>query len=275
MLNKIICADVLDGINTLNDNSIHLTFTSPPYNVNLDYLNYEDNLSYSKYLNWLKKIFTLIFEKTVNGGRVAINIDAITNREKDKEEEYVRAIYPHLYEIMKEIGWNFRTEICWLKSEAVGRKTAWGSYMSASNPVIRRNHEYILLWSKGDWKLENDISSDMTKEEFELWTLSTWSVRPETRKRCGHPAPFSEELAKRVIKLFSFPGQNILDPFSGTGTTCKIAYVYNRNYIGIDNSRKYCDYAEKRIDEVEQEKQITNFDKKKREEEKDIFLQWE
>lgn len=251
-MNKIICADVLDGLKKIDNDSVHLTFTSPPYNVKLDYDNSSDDLAYAEYIQWLKKIFKQIYKKTVSGGRIAINIDAITNREDDKDQEYVRAIYPHLYNIMHDIGWKFRTEICWSKQNAVGRATAWGSYQSSSNPCLRRNHEYILVWSKDNWKLESDVKSDMTKQEFELYTLSTWHVTPQTRKMAGHPAAFPEELAKRVIKLFSFPEQTILDPFSGTGTTAKVAYMWNRNYIGIDNSKDYCEFARNRIAEVEQ-----------------------
>lgn len=253
--NKIICADVLDGLKSIPDNVVHLTFTSPPYNVGLDYNNCSDNLSYSQYIGWLSDIFAEVFRITVNGGRCAINIDAMTNRQEDKDQEYIRAIYPHLYKAMGEIGWNFRSEICWLKSEAVGRKTAWGSYMSQSNPIIRRNHEYILFWSKGDWKLESDEKPDITKKEFELWTLSTWNVMPETKNPLKHPAPFSEELAKRVIKLFSFPRQIVLDPFVGTGTTAYEAYLHNRDYIGIDNCAEYCKYARDRIAGAESEKE--------------------
>jgi len=149
---------------------------------------------------------------------------------------------------MKEIGWNFRTEISWYKQNAAGKKTAWGSYQSPSNPVIRRIHEFVLVWSKGDWRLRSEEKPDITKSEFEHWTFSTWFVLPETKSPIGHPAPFPEELAKRVIKLFSFPKQTVLDPFSGTGTTSLMACVFNRDYIGIDNSLKYCEYARDRID---------------------------
>ncbi|KKM17505.1 hypothetical protein LCGC14_1675120 [marine sediment metagenome] len=217
----------------------------------------DDNLPYSDYLDWLMEVFTEVYRVTVPGGRCFINIDAMTNRQEDRDREYIRAIYPHLYNIMvEEIGWKFRTEICWLKREAVGKKTAWGSWLSASNPIIRRNHEYIIGFSKGDWKLESEIPSDLTKKEFEKYTLSTWNVQPETKKRAGHPAPFSEELCKRVIKLFSFPGQIVLDPFSGTGTTCYMSYILGRDYIGIDNSKKYCEYAENRIDTAEQQREL-------------------
>ncbi|MCD6435909.1 MAG: site-specific DNA-methyltransferase, partial [Clostridiales bacterium] len=263
-------------LSEIESKTVHLTWTSPPYNCLKrvgGYNNSEDNLSYKHYLIWLKDVFFEVYKVTVNGGRVVVNIDAITNREEDRTEEYIRPIYPNLYNFMRDIGWKFRTEICWLKSEAVGRKTAWGSYKSASNPTIRRNHEYLLVFSKGDWKLESDVESDITKKEFELYTLSTWNVMPETRKLKNHPAPFSEELSKRVIKLFSFPGQTVLDPFSGTGTTAYMAYMLGRDYIGIDNSEEYCQFARNRIEEGRQHKDMVDFfepEKSKSERQKDI-----
>lgn len=245
--NEIICADVFGGLYQIPKDYIHLTFTSPPYNLKLLYSDTDDNLNYQDYLSWLKKVFTDIFRVTVVGGRCAINIDAMTNRQEDQGEEYIRAIYPHLYDIMKKIGWKFRTEICWTKSEAVGKKTAWGSFCSPSNPILRRNHEYILIWSKDSWRLESQEPPDIMQKEFEQWTLSHWNLQPELRKLAGHPAPFSEKLAMRVIKLFSFPKQIVLDPFVGTGTTALMAHRYGRYYIGIDNSKKYCEFARKRI----------------------------
>lgn len=252
-INQIICKDVKEGLKGIPDNTVHLTFTSPPYNVNLDYDNANDKRTHEDYLEWLKSIFQDIYRTTVKGGRCAINIDAMASHFNDRSDEYIKAIYPHLYNIMKEIGWKFRTEICWYKQNAVGRKTAWGSYASSSNPFIRRVHEYVLVWSKEDWKLESEEKSDITKREFEDWTLSTWFIKPQTMNLSNHPAPFPEELAKRVIKMFSFPQQVILDPFSGTGTCPLVAYKYNRKYIGIDNSEKYCKFAINRINKTKQE----------------------
>jgi len=246
VINSIICADVLDGLSSIEDGDVSLTFSSPPYNVAISYNSYEDNLSYDDYLKWLERVFSEVFRVTKNGGRLIVNIDAMTNRQDDKDEEYVRPIYPHLYTIMKSIGWKFRAEICWYKQNSVGRKTAWGSWMSASNPVIRRNHEYILCWSKGSWRLESEEKSDLTAEEFQQWTFSTWFVQPETRNIGGHPACFPEELARRVIKLFSFPNDIVLDPFNGVGTTTRMANILNRRYIGIDIDQDYCKRAEYR-----------------------------
>jgi len=247
--NKIMCCDVLDGLKEIPDESVEFVVSSPPYNVNLKgYGNRDDNEPYAVYLEWLKKIFIECKRILVKGGRIAINIDAMTNRQEDNDVEYVRPIYGDLIKIGREIGLNFRTDICWYKQNAVGKKTAWGSWQACSNPIIRRNHEYILVWSKDDWRLDGDIEqSDLSKKEFEQWTFSTWFISPETRNLNGHPAPFPEELVVRLIKLFTYKGNTVVDPFMGTGTTGVVAKTLRRNYIGIDNSADDVDFATKRI----------------------------
>lgn len=252
VLNDILCCDVLDGMKKVPNESVHLILSSPPYNVDLKgYRNRNDNQPYAVYIEWLQDIFNEANRILVHGGRLAINIDAMTNRQDDSNKEYIRPIYADLVNIGRKVGLNFRTEICWYKQNAVGRKTAWGSYMSCSNPIIRRNHEYILVWSKGDWKLDGDSEqSDITKKEFEDWTFSTWFIQPETRNLNNHPAPYPEELARRIIKLFSYRGNTVLDPFSGTGTTCLVAKGLCRNYIGIDNSITDVQYAKQRINQL-------------------------
>lgn len=251
--NTIICSDVLDGLKSISDNTVHLTVTSPPYNVKLPYLNCGDDLNYSQYLGWLELVFSEVYRVSVNGARCAINIDATANEKEERDQEYVRCVYAHVYNFMITIGWKFRTEICWYKQNAVGKATAWGSYKSASNPFVRRNHEYVLIFTKGDWKLESEIPSDITKDEFHRFTLSMWYISPETRKLCQHPAPFPEELVYGLMKLFSFPKQIVLDPFNGIGTTSYVSCRSNRSYIGIDNCREYCDFALERIERAQME----------------------
>jgi len=246
VVNKIICCDVLEGLKKIPDGIVSLIVSSPPYNVGKNYTNNNDNLTYENYLFWLKGIFIECKRVLKTGGRMAINIDAMASDERDKE--YSRCIYAHLYNMMKEIGMLFRTEICWYKQNASGNATCWGSYLSCSSPTIRRNHEYILIFSKDSWRLEgNNELSDMTKEEFEQYTLSTWIIQPERKKNGDHPATFPEELAKRLIKLFSYREDIVLDMFSGSGTTPYMARKLGRKYIGIDNSKEYCDFAEQRI----------------------------
>lgn len=247
VLNTVMLDDVLDGLAKIPSNSVHLVFSSPPYNIQLEgYRNRNDDDPYKVYVDWLKKIFIESERILVNGGRLVINIDSVRNRQDD--DEYMRPIYGDLVNIAREIGLKFRTEICWYKQNWSGRATAFGSYMSCSNPAIRRNHEYVLVWSKGDWKLEGDQElSDMTPEEFQEWTFSTWFIQPETKNHNDHPAPFPEELAIRIIKLFSYRGNTVVDPFMGTGTTGFVAKMLGRNYIGIDNSEKDVKYAVERI----------------------------
>jgi site-specific DNA-methyltransferase (adenine-specific) len=250
LLNTIILSDVLDGLKKIPDESVHMVVSSPPYNIDLKgYGNRNDNDPYHVYVSWLKDIFIQCKRILVDGGRLVINIDSVRNRQDD--EEYMRPIAGDLINAGREVGLKYRTEICWYKQNWSGRATAFGSYMSCSNPAIRRNHEYIMVWSKGNWKLEGDPElSDMTSEEFQNWTFSTWFIQPETRNLNDHPAPYPEELVRRLVKLFTYRGNTVVDPFMGTGTTGVVAKVLGRNYIGIDNSPDDVEFAKKRIDSV-------------------------
>ena len=148
------------------------------------------------------------------------------------------------------IGAGIITHNC--KQNAPGKDTAWGSYCLPSNPHIRRNSEYIVIASKDSLTLEGDhMMSDLTKEEFHKWTLSEWKMTPETRQK-GHPAPYPRELVLRCVKLFSYVGNTVLDPFCGSGTTTTTAYELGRNFIGIDNSDNYCRLARADIKCVDQ-----------------------
>lgn len=245
-INTVICDDVLDGLKKIENNSVSLIFTSPPYNVGMLYGNHNDRMTYSDYLDWLKTIFLECRRVLKTGGRLAVNIDMTRNIEDDSKE-YSHPIYADLININRENDFLFRTEICWYKQNVVGRATAWGSYKSPKNPIVRRIHEYILVWSKDQYGLDGDGVSDLTKEEFCNYTLSTWFVQPETKKRGGHPCPFPVELPRRAIKLFTFQNDIVLDPFAGIGTTCVAAKILGRRYIGIDNNQSFVDYADKRL----------------------------
>ena len=247
-LDTIIFDDVLKGLATIPDGIVSLVVTSPPYNVGMEYGKRDDREPWKQYIDWLGKIMKECKRVLRDGGRLIINIDSIVNHEEDNDKEYFRPIYADLVNIGRDVGLNFRTDICWFKHQVVGRATAWGSYCLCSNPTIRRNHEYLLVWSKGPWRLEGDSEqSDMTKAEFEEWTMSFWHIQPETKKKGGHPCPFPEELVKRCIKLFSYRGDVVLDPFMGSGTTAYVAKMLSRHYIGIENSKEWLDYANDRV----------------------------
>lgn len=245
--NRIIHADVLEGFKEIDDNSVSLIFTSPPYNLKINYGTYEDNMPWGDYLEWLLKVWKESKRVLRKGGRLAINMATITNRE-DSHKEYFRFIGKYLANQMEQINMLPFAEFVWYKQDAAGRKTAWGSWCSCSFPTIRSTHEFVYVFAKDQYRLEGDIElSDMTPKEFTDWTFSTWSIRPETKKLGGHPVPFPQELAKRVIKLFSYRNDIVLDPFSGSGTTSYVANKYGRKYLGIDNNIQYCNFAEDRI----------------------------
>jgi DNA modification methylase len=250
--NKIICDDNLNVLKKMPDNCVSLIFTSPVYNLKIDYGSYKDDMPWSDYMDWLKKIWIESKRVLRSGGRLAINMATITNRQNDKDKEYFRFIGKYLSNQMEEIGMLPFAEIVWYKQDAAGKKTAWGSFDSCSFPIMRSTHEFIYVFSKDKYKLEGDSElSDMTIKEFNDWTFSTWFVRPETRKLGGHPVPFPEELAKRVVKLFSYREDTVLDMFSGSGTTLYVANKYGRKYIGIDCDEDYCDFARNRIEEYD------------------------
>lgn len=245
LLNTIIegsCENMKD----IPNNSLHLMITSPPYNVSKEY---DNDLSLNEYLDLLKNCFTETYRVLVNGGRACINIANVGRKPYIPLSDYVS-------KIMIEIGFNMRGEIIWNKSAGAGISTAWGSFQSASNPILRDVHEYILIFSKGNYKRERDKNEkefrhdNISKEEFIEWTKSIWTMNPERAKRIGHPAPFPEELPNRLIKLFSFTNDIVIDPFMGSGTTAIAAIKNNRNFVGYEINEEYINLANNRIENL-------------------------
>ena len=242
LLNTII-ASSCENMKDIPNNSLHLMITSPPYNVSKEY---DNDLSLNEYLNLLKNCFAETYRVLVDGGRACINIANIGRKPYIPLSDYVS-------KIMIEIGFNMRGEIIWNKSAGAGISTAWGSFQSASNPILRDVHEYILIFSKGNYKRERDKEEkelrkdNITKEEFIEWTKSVWTMNTESAKRIGHPAPFPEELPNRLIKLFSFTNDIVIDPFMGSGTTAIAAIKNNRNFVGYEINEEYINLANNRI----------------------------
>lgn len=242
LLNTII-ASSCENMKDIPNNSLHLMITSPPYNVSKEY---DNDLSLNEYLSLLKNCFTETYRVLVDGGRACINIANVGRKPYIPLSDYVS-------KIMIEIGFNMRGEIIWNKSAGAGISTAWGSFQSASNPILRDVHEYILIFSKGNYKRERDKEEkelrkdNITKEEFIEWTKSVWTMNTESAKRIGHPAPFPEELPNRLIKLFSFTNDIVIDPFMGSGTTAIAAIKNNRNFVGYEINKEYINLANNRI----------------------------
>jgi len=235
--NSIILGSA-ENMDAIPDNSLHLMVTSPPYNVSKEY---DDDLSLPEYLDMLYRVFSETYRVLVKGGRACINVANLGRKPYIPLSDYISPI-------MKEIGFLMRGEIIWNKGAGAGVSMAWGSWKSASNPVLRDVHEYILIFSKGSFKREkNDKENTIEKEDFMAWTKSVWDMNTVSAKKIGHPAPFPVELPYRLAHLYSYKDDIILDPFMGSGSTAIAALKTHRNYVGFDIAPDYIELAEKRI----------------------------
>ncbi len=146
----------------------------------------------------------------------------------------------------------WKGEILWEKNNYNCKYTAWGSWKSPSNPYLKYTWEFLEIFCKGDLKKTGESKdADITADEFKQWVVAKWSIAPERdMTKYGHPAMFPEELAYRVIRLFSFRNDVVLDPFNGVGTTTAVARRLGRTFIGIDVSEEYCATAERRLAET-------------------------
>lgn len=219
---------------------INLIITSPPYNVGIEYQKHDDHQDYYQYLmfseSWLKKAYDLL----ADDGRLCLNIPL------DKNKFGAESVYADIVTIAKKVGFKYKTTIIW-NEQNISRRTAWGSWLSASAPNIIAPVETIAVFYKKSWKKSYKGTSTINKEEFIEWTNGIWTFPGENRKIIKHPAPFPVELPRRCIKLFSYKEDIILDPFVGSGTTLLAALELGRFSIGIDIDESYLLIAEKRI----------------------------
>ena len=251
-INKIICGDALDTLKLIPDESVHIAITSPPYNLDKPYSNHNDLMDYNEYLDWTGRVWKETNRVLVKGGRLCINMG------ENKRQSITYPTYSAFIQQCVDLKMLYRGTIIWNKNSAA-KHCAWGSWNSCSNPHIVPRHEYIIIFSKRQWKLEgNPADGDLDSEEFMKYTRSVWVFTPESKKKIGHPAPFPEELPYRLIKFYSYKGNIILDMFAGSGTTGLVARKLERNFILIDNSMEYCKLAAKRL---EREFQPLLFDK--------------
>jgi DNA modification methylase len=223
----------------LSDNSVHLMVTSPPYNVGKDY---DDDLTLDEYLSFLKRVWAETYRVLVPGGRACINVANLGRK------PYI-PLHAFIIRDMLAVGFLMRGEIIWDKGASASSSTAWGSWQSASNPTLRDTHEYILVFSKGNFrreKLDGRVDT-ISKEEFLEFTKSVWNFAAESAKKIGHPAPFPIELPYRLIQLYTFSNEIVLDPFMGSGQTALAALKAGRHYMGYEINAKYIARAQERI----------------------------
>jgi DNA modification methylase len=228
-----------ESMRELPDGSVHLMVTSPPYNVGKDY---DDDLTLDEYLSFLKRVWAETYRVLVPGGRACINVANLGRK------PYI-PLHAFIIRDMIELGFLMRGEIIWDKGASASASTAWGSWQSASNPTLRDTHEYVLVFSKGNFRRNKlDGRTDtISREEFLEFTKSVWNFAAESARKIGHPAPFPVELPYRLIQLYTFSNEIVLDPFMGSGQTALAAIKSNRHYVGYETNEEYLELANQRI----------------------------
>ena len=247
---RIVCGDSETVLKDLPDNCIDLVFTSPPYNFGLGYADasteYGDAADWQSYFDKLFRVLDECVRVLKYGGRLVVNVQPLFS-------DYIPSHHIISSYLMKQrLIW--KGEILWEKNNYNCKYTAWGSWKSPSSPYLKYTWEFLEVFCKGSLRKSGDgVDADITAESFKEWVVAKWSIAPERRMReFGHPAMFPEELARRVLQLFSFRNDVVLDPFVGVGTTCVAARRNGRGFLGIDVSDEYCAVARRRLANTEE-----------------------
>jgi len=250
-LNRNYHINCLDGIDSLPDNSIDLMFTSPPYNVGINYDCHNDKMTAEEYYSFILRWFIKLYPKMKIGGRIAINIPYEVNMKGRGGRKFIVADF---YNLMTAAGFKYNC-IIQLKENAPHRVkyVAFGSWLSPSSPYIYNPLECVLVGYKGEWKNINkgesyfkEATPDLKKEFIKLIS-GIWEYRAETKGLTK--ANFNIELPRNAIKILTFKNDIVLDPFSGAGATLVAAKELKRRFIGFDISKNYCEITNKRLDE--------------------------
>lgn len=236
----VILNDDFLKLEAIPENSIDLVVTSPPYNVDIHYGSYNDRIPYHAYLDFTRKWLSKCYNLMKEDGRLCLNIPL------DKNKGGQQSVYADIVTIAKDIGWRYHASIVW-NEQNISRRTAWGSWQSASAPFVIAPVEMIAIFYKKFWKKRAKGESDITRDEFIEWTNGVWSFQGESKKRVQHPSPFPIELPRRCIKLFSYVGDLVLDPFLGSGTTLLACLETGRRGIGVEIDPRYCAIAKCRL----------------------------
>jgi site-specific DNA-methyltransferase (adenine-specific) len=245
---RLLRGDSARLVEAIGEAGVHLIVTSPPYALGVDYgqTGYADDQPYAEYLNWVAKWATGLLQVSAEGGRACINIPLDSNKGGK------RAIYADYLRIFQEVGWTYQTSIVW-NEQNISRRTAWGSWLSPSAPFVTAPVEMIAVFYKGSFRrpATDGRRGDITRDEFLPWTLGLWTFAGANPRRVGHPAPFPEELPRRLIKLYSYPDDLILDPFVGSGTTLIAARKLGRRSLGVEINPGYCDLTARNLQTIE------------------------
>jgi DNA modification methylase len=237
-VNAIFCSSA-ENMAELPEDCIHLMVTSPPYNVGKDY---DEDFTLEEYLAFLKRVWQEVERVLVPGGRACINVANLGRK------PYI-PLHAYIIRDMVNLGFLMRGEIIWDKGASAAISTAWGSWQSPANPTLRDTHEYILVFSKGNFSRKKlaDREGTITREEFLEFTKSVWTFPAESAKKVGHPAPFPVELPYRLLQLYTYSGEIVLDPFMGSGQAALAALKAGRRFVGYDTDDDYVRLADRRI----------------------------
>ena|SRR5438270_8078645 len=238
-----VFAHTAEAMSELPDNSVALMVTSPPYHAGKDF---DEEGPFDNYLALLQRVLTEVHRVLEPGGRAAINVANLGRRPYLPLSHFVTSI-------AHAIGFHMRGEIIWVKGRGANGSCAFGSFASARNPVLRDLHEYVLVFSKGRMDRVRSGENTIGRDEFLRSTLSVWEIPPASARRVGHPAPFPVELPRRIIELYTFKGDVVLDPFAGSGTTAVAAVLSGRRSVSYEINRRYAKLARGRIREAKAE----------------------
>jgi site-specific DNA-methyltransferase (adenine-specific) len=254
VVEPFVCGDAR-SMDKVDDGSVALVVTSPPYFAGKQY---EEELeregvpaSYLEYLQLLTEVFAECVRKLEPGGRIAVNVANLGRKPYRSLSADVIRILEHDLQLL------LRGELIWQKGEGATGSCAWGSFRSASNPVLRDITERVVVASKGRFdrarsarqRAADDLPHESTlmTEDFMAMTLDLWSLPPESARRVGHPAPFPVELPEQLIRLYTYKDDLVLDPFMGSGSTLVAAARLGRRYVGYDLDESYVAIAEQRV----------------------------
>lgn len=248
----ILFQDSVLNKSLLQEQFLDLIITSPPYNVGIEYNSNVDSNDYKEYLEFCKIWLENCYLWAKDGARFCLNIPL------DKNKGGQQSVGADLIQIAKKTGWKYHSTIVWNEGN-ISRRTAWGSWLSASAPYVIAPVELIVVLYKGEWKKKIKGQSNISRDEFMTWTNGLWTFNGESKKRIGHPAPFPRELPKRCIKLFSFVDDVVCDPFSGSGTTMIESYLNKRQFVGIELDSAYCELSKNRfLETIKKERRLLN-----------------
>ena len=248
-------ARAMDTHGNIADNSVALVVTSPPYFAGKEYEQAvgEGHIpaDYVDYLEMLEAVFAECVRKLEPGGRIAINVANLGRRPYRSLSADVIGI------LQDQLGLLLRGEVIWRKAEGAAGNCAWGSFQRPANPVLRDLTERVVIASKGRFDRALSAAERSTRglpslgtanaDEFMDATTDVWEIPAESATRVGHPAPFPVELPERLIDLYTYRGDLVLDPFMGAGTTAVAAVRTGRHYLGFDTDDGYLQVARQRI----------------------------